>query len=133
MFAKPRPEQSRACRGRSSQRWLAIPGLLALWLLLTTTPLFAANPPPVQIFYIPAPEDDGFNALQGIFPGNVPLPITEPIISFTSISVIADGTILYYDQWEDGYEIDISNPTQATTQVWGDGNAGQWRTAWICR
>ena len=122
MFAKPRPEQTFACERSGPRRWLAIPGLLALWLLLTTTPLFAANPPPVQIFYVPAPEDDAFNALKGIFPGNVPFAITEPIVSFTSISVIAEGTIVYYDQWEDGYEIDISNPTQASTQIWGDGN-----------
>jgi uncharacterized repeat protein (TIGR01451 family) len=124
MFAKPRPEQEFVCGRRGPRRWLAIPGLLALWLLLTTTPLFAANPPPVQIFYIPAPEDDGFNALKGIYP-TAPIPppnITEPIVSFTSISVIANGTIIYYDHWEDGYEIDISNPTQASTQIWGDGN-----------
>ena len=123
MFAKPRPKQARACMHRDPQRWLAIPGLLALWLLLTTTPLFAANPPPVQIFYIPAPEDDGFAALDGIFPGSVPFPITEPMVSFTSISVIAEGTLIYFDHWEDGYEIDMSNPTQATTQIWGDSNA----------
>jgi uncharacterized repeat protein (TIGR01451 family) len=122
MFAKPRSEQIFVCGRRSPQRWLAIPGLLVLWLLLTTTPLFAANPPPVQIFYLPAPEDDGFNALKSIFPSDFPFPISEPIVSFTSISVINQGTIIYYDHWEDGYEIDISNPTQATTEIWGDGN-----------
>lgn len=124
MFANPRPAQARACGRRSPHRWLAIPGWLALWLLLTTTPLFAANPPPVQIFYIPAPEDDGVAALDGIFPGSVPFPITEPMVSFTSLSLIAEETLIYYDHWEDGYEIDISNPTQASTQIWGDGNAG---------
>ncbi len=30
--------------------------------------------------------------------------------------------MLHYDQWEDGYEIDMNSPTQATTQIWGDGN-----------
>ena len=30
--------------------------------------------------------------------------------------------MIYYDQWEDGYETDLSNPTQPTTQIWGDGN-----------
>jgi uncharacterized repeat protein (TIGR01451 family) len=126
MFVNPRPQRAFAC-GRTRHRWLAIPALLALWLLLSTlplfaVPLFAANPPPVQIFYIPAPEDDGFAALDGIFPGTVPFPITEPIVSFTSISVIAADTIIYYDHWEDGYEIDIANPTQPTTEIWGDGN-----------
>lgn len=122
MLAKTRP-QLNPVSGRSvARRWLALPGLLALWLLLATTPLFAANPPPVQIFYIPAPEDDAFSALKLIFPGSDPEAIAEPIVSFTSISVIAEGTIIYYDHWEDGYEIDIANPIQPTTQIWGDGN-----------
>ena len=111
MFAQPRSEQF-VCGRRSPRSWLTIPGLLALWLLLTTTPLFAANPPPVQIFYIPAPEDQVFTAMKGIYPGTLSSPILEPVVSFTSISVIAEGTIIYYDHWEDGYEIDISNPTQ---------------------
>lgn len=123
MLAELRPARHRVGGHRSLWQWLALPGLLALWLLMTTAPLFAANPPPVQIFYVPAPEDDVFDALKGIFPGNSPFPITEPIINYISISVIADGTILYYDHWEDGFEIDISNPVQATTQIWGDGNA----------
>jgi uncharacterized repeat protein (TIGR01451 family) len=122
MFAKPRLDRSCVRGQRSSRQWLALPGLLALWLLLSTTPLFAANPPPVQIYYVPAPEDDVFVALQGIFPGNSPAPITEPIINYISLSVIAEKTILYYDHWEDGFEIDISNPTQPTTEIWGDGN-----------
>ena len=39
-----------------------------------------------------------------------------------SILVTGDNTVIYYDQWEDGYETDLSNPTQSTTQIWGDGN-----------
>ena len=27
-----------------------------------------------------------------------------------------------WDEWEDGYEANALNPTQATTKVWGDGN-----------
>ena len=29
---------------------------------------------------------------------------------------------LVWDEWEDGYEANTLNPTQATTKVWGDGN-----------
>ncbi len=39
-----------------------------------------------------------------------------------SIPVNRAGTIIYYDQWEDGYETDLTLPTQTTTLVWGDGN-----------
>ena len=30
--------------------------------------------------------------------------------------------VIRWDHWEDGYEADILNPLQSTTQVWGDGN-----------
>lgn len=35
----------------------------------------------------------------------------------------ADGTVIWYDQHEDGYEGDIEEPTQSSTEIWGDGNA----------
>ncbi len=42
----------------------------------------------------------------------------------TTISMVAavSGTKIIYDHWEDGYEISLDSPTQASTQVWGDGN-----------
>jgi large repetitive protein len=45
--------------------------------------------------------------------------ITDSVIAVT---VPIAGTKVVYDQWEDGYETDLGNPTQATTQIWGDGN-----------
>ena len=42
--------------------------------------------------------------------------------TYMSLAAIADGTIIYYDHWEDGYEADIDAPTQPTTEIWGDGN-----------
>ena len=33
-----------------------------------------------------------------------------------------DNTILYYDHWEDGFEIDVTRAHQPTTKIWGDGN-----------
>jgi hypothetical protein len=39
-----------------------------------------------------------------------------------------DGTLIYYDQWENGYDSNITNPTNiysignpGGTQIWGDG------------
>eukprot|EP00808_Paulinella_micropora_P013969 g24782.t1 len=40
----------------------------------------------------------------------------------TAISILHSKTIIVYDQWEDGYELDLRNPRQNTTQVWGDGD-----------
>ena len=31
------------------------------------------------------------------------------------------GTIIYFDPWEDGYETNVANSTQGTTQIWDDG------------
>src|SRR5208337_5360465 len=71
----------------------------------------------VQEFFLPMPEPQLYQALSTIKSG-----IGSAQISIYSIIVTGDGTVIYYDQWEDGYEIDLSHPTQATTQIWGDGN-----------
>lgn len=106
----------------------AFPVLAALVaLLLTVSSVRAALPPPVQIYYVPAPEDQIFAALSGIYPGpaacSQPAPgVVAPIYTYLALSIIAGDTLIYYDQWEDDFEIDIAAPTQPTTQIWGDGN-----------
>ncbi|MBX3011905.1 MAG: DUF11 domain-containing protein [Caldilineaceae bacterium] len=98
--------------------------------LLTTLAVYgsaqAVNPPPVQHYYVPLPEDQIYHALKAIYPSSQSCPaaadVANPIHTYISISVIADNTILYYDHWEDGFEIDVTQPQQATTQIWGDGN-----------
>ena len=89
----------------------------------------ATNRPPVQTFYLPIPEEDLLDTLTKIHGGaNWTLP-AEPIESYNSIVVFVDGTVIYYDQWEDGYEQDIANPNHiysasnpTGTQIWGDGD-----------
>ena len=34
-----------------------------------------------------------------------------------SLSATANGTTVYYDHWEDGYEADLENPVQASTET----------------
>ena len=46
-----------------------------------------------------------------------------PIISLISFAISTTGTVIWYDHWEDGYEFDVTDPIQSTTQVWGDGVA----------
>lgn len=48
--------------------------------------------------------------------------INQPVRTYISIAVNRPNTIIYYDQWEDGYEDDLTVPAQTSTQVWGDGN-----------
>ena len=38
-----------------------------------------------------------------------------------SIAVSIDGTVIYFDHYEDGYEVDILIPTQSSSQIYGDG------------
>jgi uncharacterized repeat protein (TIGR01451 family) len=89
--------------------------LATLAILVAGLPARAANL--VQDFYLPMPEAQISQANSTIVSG------TAGAISSTfSIVVTGDGTVIYYDQWEDGYEVDLGNPTQPTTQIWGDGN-----------
>ena len=69
----------------------------------------ATNRPPVQTFYLPIPEEDLLQTLTSIHGGASWTLPAEPIESYNSIVVFVDGTVIYYDQWEDGYEQDIAN------------------------
>jgi VCBS repeat-containing protein len=71
----------------------------------------------VQVTYVPMEEADIETALNTIS-GSASTTITTTI----AIGVSGSGTVVVYDHWEDGYEIDLSNPLQATTLIWGDGD-----------
>ena len=72
-----------------------------------------------QIYYVPLEEAD----LQAFFRAITSSGIHGTNVTTIGISAFASNTIIVYDHWEDGYEFDLSNPTQATTEVWGDRNA----------
>ncbi|MFA0822905.1 MAG: SdrD B-like domain-containing protein, partial [Methanomethylovorans sp.] len=107
---------------------LVIAMLLAVAFLACMPTISAAtNPPPVQFFYVPIPESQWLTAIQVIQEGNIE-PV-NPVQSYISISAVADNTIIYYDQYENGYEPDIGNPLDVYsssnvdgTQIWGDGD-----------
>lgn len=89
----------------------------------------AANPPPVQVYFVPAPEDQVFDSLATIYPGVAicedeppSQDVGKPITSLISLAFGSGNTLVYYDHWEDGFEADISTPTQSTTEIWGDEN-----------
>jgi len=89
--------------------------LAAISISLTTTTARAVNL--VQEFYLPMPEQQIYQANSAIIAGT-----SSTSFSTFSIVVTGDGTTIYYDQWEDGYEPNLGSPVQSTTQVWGDGN-----------
>jgi uncharacterized repeat protein (TIGR01451 family) len=81
-------------------------------------PLVAHGVTLVQEFYLPLPEPQLRQALTVVETGT----ISTTIESIFSVVVTGNGTVVHYDQWEDGYETDLANPTHASTRIWGDGN-----------
>lgn len=71
----------------------------------------------VQEYYVPMPEAQIRQAFQLLAPETG--ATMETVVSMV---VGTSGTKVVYDHWEDGYEVNINAPAQATTQVWGDGN-----------
>ena len=70
-------------------------------------------------YYIPYPEDQSYTAL--LASSNTSMP-SNTLRTIISIKIPYPGMTIVWDEWEDGYEANALNPTQATTKVWGDGN-----------
>ena len=73
----------------------------------------------VQTYYVPMPEDQALTVMRAISNNTTP---TSPTYVYIVVTVVTDGTIIYYDHWEDGFETLINYPTQSTTEVWGDND-----------
>jgi hypothetical protein len=125
MQRSPRPLS--ASLARVARRSFA---LATLALLVGARAAFAVNPAPVQLFYLPFPEDQLLQGLIAIENGGPSVAPSDPVTTYISLAAVANGTIIYYDQWENGYDTDIANPTNlysapgnlGGTQIWGDGN-----------
>ncbi len=70
-------------------------------------------------YFIPLPEENIHSSFKK-FTDAKNSNISSNIRTIISMVATEDGTLLYYDHWEDGYETDIFNPTQSTTEIWGD-------------
>jgi hypothetical protein len=89
-------------------------------LVAAPQPAAALGETPAQTFFLSMPEDQVRTAFVAIDTGNG--TIANTMVSITSIAVTVNGTIIYYDQWEDGYEANSTTPVQASTFIFGDGN-----------
>ena len=99
----------------------------ALTLVVGTATQASAGPPTAMTGYVPLPADMMQGAFESINAG------ADTTLDYTvGITNASDGATITYDHWEDGYEADISNPVQATTRVWGDGNAGNGDASTVC-
>jgi hypothetical protein len=74
---------------------------------------------PMQTFFVPLPEESAYHQMFFL----INRIARDPIISFVTISVSTDNTVIWYDHWEDGYEDDVTKPTSHQTEIWGDGDA----------
>ncbi len=83
-------------------------------------PQAQAGPAPIQTYFVPLPELQVETSLEAVDTGDD--DIGDVMRSMVSIVATGDSTIIYYDHWEDGYELDLANPVQASTRIWGDNN-----------
>jgi hypothetical protein len=70
----------------------------------------------VQTYFIPLPEDQILQTFK-LINGDAIYPVSTLI----SIAIATNGTKIYYDHWEDGYDDDPTNPASSTL-IWGDGD-----------
>ena len=106
---------------RSRRRWIALLAALTLVVsVIVVAPGFTsptqAGPTPIETYLVPLPEADIRAGSLGLYSGT-----SDTIRTIISVTGAVDGTFVYYDHWEDGFELDLSEPVQATSEVWGDG------------
>ncbi|MBP7243109.1 hypothetical protein, partial [Amaricoccus sp.] len=78
---------------------------------------------PIQTYYVPMRESDLILDFEGINSGQVDSSDNGYIRTLIAIAVAAPGTVIWYDHWEDGYDLDYVNAPGSSTSVWGDGIA----------
>lgn len=91
-------------------------------LLLDGQPLLveANGSQVVQSFVVPLREQDIYTSLR-----TINTAVTNQIWSIISITATADGTTVYYDHWEDGYDANPTSPGPGSTSRTITLNAGQ--------
>jgi hypothetical protein len=46
-----------------------------------------------------------------------------PVDTIITFSISTDKTVIWYDHWEDGYDLSVVSGASPKTEVWGDGDA----------
>ena len=75
----------------------------------------ALSQPIVQQFFVPLPEQDLQTSMNTIDSTGTKVGNTMKVV--IAIVVGQTNTVIVYDQWEDGYENDLNNPTQPGTDL----------------
>jgi hypothetical protein len=95
----------------------------ALLSSLIPAPVYA-QPTGYQEYYVLGYEEHVWRAFLEINDGDDSGIQPGQICSTVSLVATADYQVVYYDHWEDGYEADLFNPTQNTTEIYGDSDIG---------
>lgn len=113
---------SMADRRRRVRRIATMRAGVAVAVLLPLLAVFAATrgtadaaPAVAQTYYTPFEAQQYIGILRTIAAD--PGCCTSPVLSTISLTSGADGNTVYYDHFEDGYELDPLNPVQASTLV----------------
>ena len=72
---------------------------------------------PKYIYYVPLPEQQIHNSFKVLYTGT-----GSTYHTVVSIVPSRSNIIVFYDEWEDGYEPTLGINTQSTTKIFGDGN-----------
>lgn len=107
-------------------RQFAFPLVYIAVLLSLLAPVPArAQPTGYQEYYVLGYEEHAWRAFVAINDDPDPADLLAGnICSTVSLVATADYQVVYYDHWEDGYESDLLNPVQSTTQIYGDRDTG---------
>ncbi len=120
--------------GVSVRRWT----IVSATVVATTGVVLVAPPADVSMAAAPypAPVITGYVPLEPDATRQTMLSANSgagTTLDFTvGITNAGAGAVMYYDHWEDGYETDLTNPTQTTTQVWGNGDPADGNAATYC-
>ena len=105
----------------------------AAWCLLVSA-FFClaarAGLPPVQTYYLPITMEEAYWHYQDLeYTAQGGPNASTNIVTIISIVSSVSNTVLYLDQWENGFDADPANPTNlwsvsnpGGTQIWGDNN-----------
>lgn len=69
-------------------------------------------------YYVPIPDEQVRTWAVAIDEGAY--GVSDEVHTVISVTATLNWTVLYYDHWEDGFEIDLANPVQPNTEIWGD-------------
>ncbi len=115
-MAHRRPQMDFGLQRRDALR-VVLTTAVAL-LLLGPSISFAGNgTTAVQTYFVPVDGAHVLNWSDAVNAAAPTPPASDTVHTVISLVATADGTVICYDHWEDGYEVDLANPVQASTQI----------------